>query len=64
MGREAFSHSGLVPFVAEALAAIKGSNDGIVTAEFVARRATENTLKLYPQLLACCERKTNVGDPQ
>jgi TatD related DNase len=55
MGRDAFSHSGLVPFVAEALAAIKGKHDGTVTAAHVARMATQNTLKLYPQLLASKE---------
>lgn len=47
MGREAFSSSGLVPFVAQAIADIK-KND--VTAEQVARAATTSTLELYPQL--------------
>jgi len=56
MGREAFSFPGLVPFVAEALAGIKGND---TTAEQVAREATENTLKLYPQLNADGNKEWN-----
>lgn len=46
MGRDAFSHSGLVPFIADALAGMKKNED--ITAEVVAQAASENTLKLYP----------------
>lgn len=50
-GQEAFTHPGLVPLVAEALAKCKGVAAGI-TGEQVARAASENTVKLYPLLQA------------
>jgi Tat protein secretion system quality control protein TatD with DNase activity len=45
MGREAFSSSGLVPFIAQAIADIKKTD-----AAEVARDATRSMLELYPQL--------------
>jgi Tat protein secretion system quality control protein TatD with DNase activity len=48
VGRHAFFHSATVPFLAEAVAHCKKS----VSAPQVARTASQNTLTLYPQLLA------------
>lgn len=50
IGRKAFCHSGLVPFVASAVAEQKRSNH--VTAVDVARAASENTVKLYGRGIA------------
>ena len=44
-GRDAFGHSGHLPFVAEAVA-VKKKTEGL-TAENVARAASENTSALY-----------------
>ena len=44
-GREAFAHSGLVPFIADAIATQKKTD--AITAESVARIASENYIKLY-----------------
>mmetsp|Transcript_17836 Transcript_17836/g.51060 ORF Transcript_17836/g.51060 Transcript_17836/m.51060 type:complete len:488 (+) Transcript_17836:51-1514(+) len=44
-GREAFAHSGLVPFIADAIAAQKKTDT--ITAEKVARIASETFRKLY-----------------
>jgi len=44
-GREAFAHSGLVPFIADAIATQKKTD--AMTAETVARIASENFIKLY-----------------
>lgn len=49
-GREAFSHSGLIPHIANAVAHRKDSSLVDVTAEMVARCASENTLLLYPKM--------------
>jgi hypothetical protein len=49
MGREAFCHSGLIPYVAEALAGFKSPALDI-SAEQVARAASLNTLLLYPKV--------------
>ena len=48
MGRKAFSHSGLIPFIALAVSEAKR----IVTPEQVARAAAENTIRLYGRGLA------------
>ena len=50
-GREAFCHSGLIPHIANAIAYRKDSLLVNVTAEMVARSASENTLLLYPKII-------------
>jgi len=49
-GRDAFCHSGLIPFVAEAVAGCRSSEAVSVTAEMVARSASVNTRFLYPAI--------------
>jgi hypothetical protein len=46
----AFCHSGWIPLVAEAIAGCKAESSG-VTAEVVARAASENTMELYPGII-------------
>ena len=50
LGREAFCHSGLIPYIAEAVARYRASSSLDSTAETVARCAASNTIELYPQL--------------
>ena len=45
LGREAFAHSGLVPFIADAIATQKKTET--ITAESVARASSDNFIKLY-----------------
>lgn len=49
-GREAFCHSGLIPHIAHAVAHRKDALLVDVTAEMVAKNASENTLTLYPKV--------------
>jgi Tat protein secretion system quality control protein TatD with DNase activity len=49
-GREAFCHSGLVPYIAESIAEFKSGGALDVSAEEVARAASTNTILLYPKL--------------
>ena len=50
LGRDAFCHSGLIPYIAEAVARYKPDALDSITAETVARHASSNTMALYPQL--------------
>jgi len=49
-GRKAFCHSGLIPHIANAIAHCKDPSLVDVTAEMVARSASENTLLIYPRI--------------
>ena len=49
LGREAFAHSGLIPFIADAIAVRKKTET--ITAEKVARMASENFVNIYSPVL-------------
>ena len=49
LGREAFAHSGLIPFIADAIAVQKKTET--ITAEKVARMASENFVNIYSPTL-------------
>ena len=50
-GRDAFAHSGLIPYIAECIA--KQKPDSLeITSEIVGRAASVNTSVLYPRLFA------------
>lgn len=48
-GRNAFNHSGLIPYIAEAVA-VEKSKSRETTPDEVARAASANALKVYPEL--------------
>ena len=51
LGREAINHSGLLPFVAEAIATHKTTKHCVVKGIDVARASSKNSLTMYPRLL-------------
>ena len=49
LGREAFAHSGLIPFIADAITVQKKTDT--LTAEKIARMASENFVNIYSPVL-------------
>jgi len=56
LGREAFAHSGLVPFIADAISTQKKTK--LLTAEKIARISSENCIKLYSPTFGSEEEET------